>query len=358
MRGTLLAACASLLVMGGLARAGGRIPVRVVVVTTFELGADTGDKPGEFQDWVERLPLRTVLPFPQAYHPLRYNASLGILGMVSGEGPARMAASITALGDDPRFDLTHSYFVLAGIAGIDPKVGSVASAAWAKHVVTGEAHEIDAREIPPGWSTGYVPLTRTSPFEQPAPEPSGNWGTSMYTLDAGLVDWAYHLTRDIVLPDSAPLMAIRARYTQDAAARRPPFVLEGDTLASGIFWVGGRMNDWAEQWVRYWTHGQGVFATTAEEDGGMMQALTFLSQAHKVDLSRVLVLRTASNYDMPPPGESPAALLAQEGGGGTGYSAYVPSLDSAYRVASPVVLELATHWRRYLNQVPQNAATH
>ncbi|WP_428377887.1 purine nucleoside permease [Lichenicoccus sp.] len=351
MRGTLLAVFASLVLLGGAAQAAGRIPVRVVVVTTFELGADTGDKPGEFQDWVERLPLRTVLPFPQGYHPLRYNASLGVLGMVSGEGPARMAASMTALGDDPRFDLSRAYFVLAGIAGIDPRAGSVASAAWAKHVVTGEAHEIDAREIPSGWSTGTVPLTRTTPFEQPAPDASGIWGTSLYTLDGGLVDWAYRLTRDIALPDSAPLQAIRARYTEDAAARRPPFVLEGDTLASGIFWVGGRMNDWAEQWVRYWTHGQGVFATTAEEDGGMMQALTFLSQAHKVDLSRVLVLRTASNYDMPPPGESPASLLAQEGGE-AGYSAYVPSLDSAYRVASPVVLELAKHWSRYRGHLP------
>ena len=349
MRATLLAAFAFLFA-GGAAHAVGRIPVRVVVVTTFELGADTGDKPGEFQAWVERLPLSTVLAFPQGYHPLRFNASLGVLGMVSGEGPARMAASMTALGDDPRLDLSHAYFVLAGIAGIDPAAGSVASAAWAKHVVTGEAHEIDAREIPPGWSTGYVPLGRSMPFAQPVPEASGVWGTSMYTLDAGLVDWAYHLTRNVVLADSAPLQAIRKRYTQEAA-RRPPFVLEGDTLASGIFWVGGRMNDWAEQWVRYWTRGQGVFATTAEEDGGMMQALTFLSQAHKVDLARVLVLRTASNFDMPPPGEGPAALLAQENGG-AGYSAYVPSLDSAYRVASPVVLELATHWSRYRDHVP------
>ena len=352
MRQTLVAAAASLLLLGGTAQATGRIPVRVVVITTFELGADTGDKPGEFQDWVERLPLPTVMSFPQGYHPLRWNASLGVLGIVSGEGPARMAASITALGDDPRFDLSHAYFVLAGIAGIDPRIGSVASAAWARHVVTGEAHEIDAREIPPGWSTGYVPLTRSAPFEQPAPPPSGIWGGSMYTLDPGLVDWAYELTRDTRLPDSQPLMAIRARYTLDEAARRPPFVLEGDTLASGIFWVGGRMNDWAEQWVRYWTHGQGVFATTAEEDGGMMQALTFLAQAHKVDLSRVLVLRTASNYDMPPPGQTPAELLAREGGGGTGYSAYVPSLDSAYRVGSRVVLELATHWSRTRDHLP------
>jgi hypothetical protein len=50
------------------------LEIRVVVVTTFEVGNDTGDEAGEFQNWVERYPLPEVLPFPQGYHPLRYNA--------------------------------------------------------------------------------------------------------------------------------------------------------------------------------------------------------------------------------------------------------------------------------------------
>jgi purine nucleoside permease len=29
-------------------------PIRAVIVTTFEVGNDTGDIPGEFQFWVER----------------------------------------------------------------------------------------------------------------------------------------------------------------------------------------------------------------------------------------------------------------------------------------------------------------
>ncbi len=350
MRASLLVVAATLI--GPLsARAAKPIAIKVVVVTTFELGADTGDMPGEFQNWVEKLPLGTVLAFPQGYHPLRYNPRLGVLGMVSGEGPVRMASSITALGYDPRFDLSHAYFVLAGIGGIDPKIGSVASAAWAKHVVTGEGHEIDAREIPAGWSTGYVPFQRATPFAQPAPPVDGVWGTAVYTLDAGLVDWAYGLTRDVVLADSRSLQGLRMRYTATPPARKPPFVLEGDTLSSGIFWVGDRLNTWAEDWTRYWTHGQGVFATTAEEDGGLMQALTFLSHARKVDLARVLVLRTASNYDMPPPGETAAELLASEGKE-TGFSAYRASLDSAYAVGGKVVLELATHWNQYRDRIP------
>jgi purine nucleoside permease len=33
------------------------IPIKVVIVTMFEVGEDSGDRPGEFQTWVEQLPL-------------------------------------------------------------------------------------------------------------------------------------------------------------------------------------------------------------------------------------------------------------------------------------------------------------
>ena len=39
-------------------------PIRAVIVTTFEIGNDTGDIPGEFQFWVEREHLSETLPFP------------------------------------------------------------------------------------------------------------------------------------------------------------------------------------------------------------------------------------------------------------------------------------------------------
>ena len=55
--------------------------------------------------------------------------------------------------------------------------------------------------------------------------------------------------------------------------------------------------------------------TAGMEDTGTMQALTFLSQAGRVDLQRVLVLRTVSNYDREPPGVSAAESLAGDGFG-------------------------------------------
>jgi purine nucleoside permease len=111
------------------------------------------------------------------------------------------------------------------------------------------------------------------------------------------------------------------------------------------------MNDWAERWVSYWTGGHGTFAMTAEEDAGIMQSLTFLAQAGRVDTKRVLILRTASDYDTPGNNMTAGALLAKDADI-HGESAYLESLDSAYRVGSIIVKELATHWPRYKTTPP------
>lgn len=329
------------------------IPVHVVVVTTFELGQDSGDAPGEFQAWVERLPLKQVITAPATYHKLyRYNSDLKVLGIVLGEGPEHASSAITALLSDPRFDLRHAYFVLAGIAGIDPKFGSLGSAVWAPHVINGGlAHAIDPREIPADWPDGFTPIQGGTPAPMPVPPLHSVWGDMSYTIDPGLLAWAYNLTRGVALRDSAELQKTRSAYTGFPKALTPPMVAEGDTLASPTFWVGAKLNDWARRWVSYWTQGQGVFATTAEEDLGFMQALALQAQAGRADMRRVLVLRTASDYDMPPPGGKAADLLQTETAE-TGYSGYQASLEAAYLVASPVVKELATHWDRYRNQVP------
>jgi len=322
-----------------------RIPVKVVVVTMFERGADTGDEPGEFQYWVERDKLDRVYPFPQGYRDLRMNRQ-GVLGVVTGVGTAKAAATIMALGLDPRFDFRKSYWVVAGIAGIDPADGSLGSAAWAEWVVDGDlAHEIDAREIPPDWKTGYIPLRKSKPYELPRPPDEGE----SYHLNPALVEWAYRLTRDVKLDDTDEMRKRREQF-DSPNARRPPFVLKGDTLSSTTFWHGKLLDEWANDWVKYHTGGRGNYVTCAMEDTGTMQSLTFLSRAGRVDLSRVLVLRTASNFDQQHEGISAAESLAETKIGH--YSAYLPALEAAWRVGNVVVEELAGHWQRYENSTP------
>jgi purine nucleoside permease len=332
--------------------AGGRIPIRFVVVTTFDTGDDL-TAPGEFNTWVVNFPLPIILPFPQGYHHLRYNAEKHVLGIETGEGPVHMAASITALANDKRFDLSKAYWILAGIAGIDPNAGPVGSAAWASYVIDGDlAYEIDAREIPPGWTTGYVPLGRSSPYEQPVPPVSSINGVNLFQLNGGFVNWAYQFSHShVTLPDTANLQTVRSFYTSYPVTQSGPLVLKGDVLAAGTFWVGALLNTWAENWVNYWSKGAAVFTTTSEEDAGYMQALTFLSQVKAVDLNRVLVLRSASDFCVPYPGQTAAQLLVNDATG-TGYSAFIESLQNVYLTGSSVVNEIADNWSKYSGNVP------
>src|SRR5580692_4683843 len=80
----VLASCAGSLV----AQAAAPSPpfqIKVVVVTMFERGEDSGDTPGEFQLWVEHEHLDQILPLPAGYHHLRLNKD-GVLGMVTRSG--------------------------------------------------------------------------------------------------------------------------------------------------------------------------------------------------------------------------------------------------------------------------------
>ncbi len=110
------------------------IRIKVVVVTMFERGEDTGDTPGEFQLWVEREHLDQILPLPAGYHHVRLSKD-GVLGMVTGVGTAKAAASVMALGLDPRFDFSKAYWIVTGIGGGDPADVSVGSAVWADYAV-------------------------------------------------------------------------------------------------------------------------------------------------------------------------------------------------------------------------------
>ena len=322
------------------------IPVKVVVVAMFERGEDSGDLPGELQLWVEREHLDQIFPLPAGYHHVRMNKD-GVLAILTGVGTAKAAASVMALGLDPRFDLSKAYWIVAGIGGGDPSDVSLGSAVWADYVVDGDlSFEIDARQIPDTWPTGYVPLRKGMPYEAPVTADYGE----VYVLNPELVAWALHLTRQTPLADSDTLRKFRSRFSSFPNALRPPFVTQGATLSASTFWHGSKFEDWANAWTRYHTGGKGNYMVAAMEDTGTLQALTFLSRAGRADLERVLVLRTVSNYDREPPGMSVAESLQEMVSGN--YSAYLPSLEAAQIVGDKVVVDIVQHWNERQSTIP------
>ena len=322
------------------------IPVKVVVLTTFEIGAVTGDRPGEFQPWVEGLPLTEAITVPGLRHPARYSPKDGVLGVMT-DMRARARESVAALLLDKRFDFSKTYWLVAGIAGVDPKAASIGSAAWARYVVDADPiYEVDDREIPADWPYGLYALETERPNVKGSAEGSSGM---VWALNWRLVDWAYALTAKVEIPDHPGLAALRAPYAGEPNAQRPPFVLKGEALGATRFWHGAKRTQWAQDWVKLWTDGAGVFVMTDCEDQGILDVLDLYAKAGKVDFQRVMVLRTASNYSRPPLG-APAFPRAFHDEGA------VSAFDSAYRVGSVVVRELTARWDRYEANTPDMTA--
>jgi len=331
-------------------------PVKVVLVTMY--GPD-GDRPGELDLFREAENLQKTHPSTAGAFDIWSNEA-GLVGLITGVGASKAAAATMAFGLDPRFDLSNAYFLIAGIAGINPNFASLAGVAWADYCVDGDlAFEIDPREIPDDWPTGILPLGANAPYAPTALKPGSPFpGDEVFSLNPALTDWAFDLTKDIDLSDldSTALAAARQPYADFPEAQGQPAVLRGDNLSSNRFWHGQLSNDWAERWVEFWTRSKGRFVTASMEDAGTLHALNQLALAGKIDWNRILLLRSGSNYTMPPPAGPSAAqnLLAGFGGGKSlgENPGYLPSLQALQRVGSAVIRNLIENWDRFQSEIP------
>ena len=340
-------------------QAADRIEPKVLVLATYETGKDRGDAPGELQYWVEHEHLDQAIQVPGIDHPILTNGK-GLYAMICGT-TSRCAVQMMALALDPRFDLRKTYFLLSGIGGVDPAAGAIGDVAWIEQVIDGDPiFEIDSREMPAAWPYGTIALGATEPGKAPAKlgsaqtagieeESAGAVGQMVYPLNPSLVAWAYGLTKDVPLPDSPALAAWRARFKEHPEAQHAPLVVKGTSVGADRFWHGAIMTRMAEDWVKMYTRGQGNFLFADCEDQGICLALEELHRLGRVDFQRLLVLRSASNFTLPPPGVPPEKSLFDNLVSSAGY---LPSLDNEYRVGSVVAAALLKDWEKYGDQVP------
>src|SRR5262249_2768424 len=92
-------------------------PVQVMIVTLFGPEAEAGTSRLAFDRGV-------AVPGLSAEFPAVRCTADDVCLLTTGMGHANAAASTTALVLSPQFDLSHAYFVVTGIAGIDPDVGT------------------------------------------------------------------------------------------------------------------------------------------------------------------------------------------------------------------------------------------
>ncbi|MEH3022987.1 MAG: purine nucleoside permease [Pseudomonas oryzihabitans] len=300
----------------------------------------------EAQTWIERLELDRKIAvdgLSADYPEVRCNAS-GVCLMTTGMGHANAAASTLALTLSPRFDLRRTYFLVAGIAGISPKEGTLGTTAWAHYLVDfGIQWELDPRDVPKDWPSGYLGINTRGPGEKPPLD----YKTEVFELNVRLRDKAYALSRGVQLTESTESRAWRQTYDY-APANQPPVVTRCDTLAGDTWYSGTRLAERAEEWTRLLTDGQGRYCTTQQEDNATYEALLRASRLGKVDLQRLAVVRAGSDFDRPAKGASEVANLldyAKQGG-------FVPALENLYRTGQPLVQEIVEHWEVWQRGVP------
>ena len=93
----------------------------------------------------------------------------------------------------------------------------------------------------------------------------------------------------------------------------------------------------------------GVFAMADMEDAGFMAAIERLGRMHLVDPQRVMVLRTASNYSMQPPGQDAVQSLTRS------YSNSRMAAESAWRCGSTVLHRILAGWPNTYERIPEGA---
>lgn len=315
-------------------------PVRAVIVTTFEVGHDTGDAPGEAQFWIERLHLTEKLDFPGGTHPILASPDHRIVLIETGMSLINAGISTMALGLDPRFDLKQAYWLVAGIGGIDPAAGAIGSAVWVQHTINDTAQEIDLREAPKGWAYArYVSDTHGPGTLEGAEHDLGPDGPYplVFTLNPDLTQFAWRHSRDKAVAASDDMKRFGVRY--GGAAAQPPSVLLGDSFASDIYWHGAIQTHYAEDWVKLLTHGAGRFMISDMEDSAVAEALWRLNRMGRASFDRLMILRTASNYTVQPPGETAIqSVLAPYPGGGK------PAFEAAFRAGNAVLDALLATW--------------
>ena len=101
------------------------IPVKVMILSMFEVGKNSGDFAGEFQHWyTEYFDKAASFDVKAAYSPIFINKD-GVAGTITGMGKASSAATLMAILKDPRFDFSKTYFITSGCAGVSPEVGTL-----------------------------------------------------------------------------------------------------------------------------------------------------------------------------------------------------------------------------------------
>lgn len=265
---------------------------------------------------------------------------LQICQVTTGESEINAATTISALALSDKFDLTMTYFLIAGIAGVSPKWSTLGGVALARYAVqVALQYEFDAREMPENFTTGYFAFNTYLPNTVP-----GEWyGTEVFEVNDDLRQLAYEFASKANLSDNAEAAAYRARYAaageQYTAGTEVPSVVLCDAATSDVYFSGQLLAGAFDNTTTLWTNGSGKYCMTAQEDNATLEALLRAAIEGLVDFARVVVMRTGSDFDRPPPGVSAFDNLRI-----TDQNGFEIAIDNIYNAGIEIVKGILNEW--------------
>ena len=312
-----------------VAQAAPPVQVKVFVAAMFEIGANTGDRAGEFQHWYERY-FRDAqpIPVPGALGPVFCNAD-GVCGSVLGMGKVNASASLQAIVLNPQFNFDQAYYVISGVAGTPPSRGTIGDVTWGSWLVDYDlGHRWAPEEGQPG-APVFVPRKGYEDYRR-------------FALNPALTQAAYAMTRAVPLQDSESAQRYRMRYP-DAAARQAPSVHVGTHMTGDTFFHGPGLSREAQYIAKL--YGADDYVATEMEAAAIALVL---KRSHGTD--RILSLRGSVNFDQGNPQETTQAHLDPKPGETAG--GFAETVANVAAVGGVFVDTVVKNWPQWKDGVP------
>ncbi|KAJ5115515.1 hypothetical protein NUU61_001274 [Penicillium alfredii] len=315
-----------------------KISPKIFIVSMFEPEAAAWWNIPDFNVRAHNITVPGLSPiYPDVYCTEDY----AICQLITGESEINAAITVNAVAFSPQFNLTQTYFFIAGIAGVNPKRATTGSVIFSRYAVqVALQYEIDSRELPKNYSTDYIPLGSDFPNKYP----TNIYGTEVFEVNADLRTMAAKFALKANLSDSATAKAYRAHYaTRDGeynAATLSPGVVECDVATSDVYYSGNLLGSTFDNTTKLLTNGTGKYCASAQEDNATLEALLRSSARNLTDFSRIIIMRTASDFDRPYPGSSAAYNLFEADQG-----AFEPAIKNIYKAGIRVVQGILHGWK-------------
>lgn len=137
-------------------------------------------------------------------------------------------------------------------------------------------------------------------------------------------------------------MAYRARYASTNAyhaGSKAPSVVGCDVATSDVYFSGTLLGEAFENTTKLFTNGSGEYCTTAQEDNATLEALLRGALHKLIDFRRIIIMRTASDFDRPYAGEASTVNLFYAAQGG-----FEPAIANIYLAGVKVVEGILKEW--------------